>query len=201
MSRYETMKSRGIMSAVLCVLLGACGSDGGNGESGGGADGGSDVTPSKSTGEGPCESPSECEGGVCVALIDGNHPPEYCTQECGSCPDGFYCDADTFALAGLSFCRFGNTPDEPPPPPQEPPRLPCKSDAECGEGLVCATYMGESDCTLPCSNEEQCTITLGGFIVDMNTCDADQTPGETRDVCLPDPACFPDATSCIQFPF
>ncbi len=194
----QILAHRALLSMFVLGAV-ACGDSAG--ENSQNADGGSANTDLKATGEGPCESPSECEGGVCVALIDGNHPPEYCTQECGSCPGGFYCDSDTLALVGLTFCRFGDTPNTPPPPPKEPPRLPCKSDAECGNGLVCATYMGKSDCTLPCTSEDACAVSLGGVTIDLDTCAQDQTPGMDRLVCLPDPACFPDPTSCISLPF
>jgi hypothetical protein len=184
-----------LISLPLALAL-ACGGESGGGDSSG-ADGGANSSQS-ATGEGPCESADECEGNVCVALIDGNHPPNYCSQECGSCPGGFYCDSDTFGLVGLSFCRFGNEPSEPSTPP-EPPRLPCKSDAECGAGLVCAEFMGESDCTTPCAVEEDCTYSFQGLTIDLAECAPDQRAGQDRQVCLPDLSCYPDATSCISF--
>ena len=178
------------LGALLAGTLGCSGSGGG----GGGGD-------KQATGEGPCESADECAGDVCVAIIDGNNPPVYCTEPCGSCPDGLYCDSDTFALVDLAFCRFGDTPNGPAPTPEEPPRLPCTSDASCEPGLVCATFMGERECTLPCVVEDDCTVELGGVTINFSTCAADQTAGESRDVCLPDPACFPDPTGCIALPF
>jgi hypothetical protein len=185
---------------VAVLLAPACGGGaGGDGQSSGSLDAAL-TGGTKATGEGPCDSAEECEGGVCVALIDGQNPPVYCTQECGSCPDGFFCDTQTFALAGLSFCRFGGSAGQA-DPPEEPPRLPCKGDEECSDGMVCATFMGERDCTIPCSDESACSISLDGFTFDMHTCGADQTPGEDRQVCLPDPSCFPDVQSCIELPF
>lgn len=179
-----------LFAATACTSSGNSGDDDG----GGGGDG-------LATGEGPCESPSQCEGDVCVALVDGNHPPIYCTQQCGGgagCPSGFWCDDQTFALVGLEFCRFGSTPTD--EPPAEPPRRPCRADNECDSGEVCATFEGERGCTLPCTTESQCTPpSTGGFQVDFLTCAADQTPGSSRQVCLPDPACYVSPTSCIQF--
>lgn len=181
---------------------GSGGSGGGNGGSDGGAGGAGGGNPgAKATGEGPCEAAEECAGDVCVALIDGDNPPIYCTERCddGACPDGFYCDGNTFALAGLDFCRFGATePEEPPPPPPEPPRLPCRQDADCDDGLVCATFQGERDCTLPCSVEADCDLPeIGGVSIDLLTCGDDE--GEDRTVCLPDTDCYPDpiAAGCI----
>lgn len=179
------------------------GDDGGAGGTGGGAGGtGGGNAAGKATGEGPCDAADECSGDVCVALIDGDNPPVYCTEPCddGNCPDGFYCDSDTFSLVGLTFCRFGATePEEPPPPPPEPPRLPCSEDADCADGLVCATFMGENDCTLPCDVEADCDLPPlpGGITVDLATCGDDE--GADRTVCLPDMDCYPDpiAAGCI----
>lgn len=189
---------RTIGTWMMALALGACGGAGGNdGGDGDSADGG--ALPN---GEGPCEAASDCEGDVCVALVDGDKPPIYCTQVCGSgCPEGFYCDGSTFALVGLDFCRLGDPPgsEEPPPTSEEPPRLPCREDADCEDGQVCATYMGERDCTIACSVEEDCTPpAVGGITFDFATCGADETPGQERTVCLPDLDCYPNAQSCIQ---
>lgn len=154
-----------------------------------------------STGQGPCEAASECKGDVCVSLIDGNNPPIYCTQTCDNsqCPQGFVCDEQLFSLVGLSFCRFApkdQTPGEDPAPPEEPPTLPCKTDKDCDMGQVCASYGGERACSLPCSQESDCTPpSVGGITMDLLTCAKDD---DQRDVCLPDPACFPNPTTCID---
>jgi hypothetical protein len=135
-----------------------------------------------------------------VAIIDGNNPPIYCTQECGTCPEKMYCDAQTFGLIGLSFCRFSLEPDgvapATPPAPTEPPRLPCKEDGDCEGELVCATFQGKNDCTKICAVEDDCSPpSLGGVTLDLLTCGTDE--GQARQVCLPDMACFPDIMSCI----
>ena len=193
----------------LLVLSLACGGGSGDGGGGGGASadggtgggGGGGGGAKKATGEGPCGSADECVGDVCVALIDGDNPPNYCTEPCGDCPSDFFCDSETFAIANLSFCRFGDTPTGPAPTPEEPPSLPCTSDESCEPGLVCATYEGERECSLPCTAEEQCTIESQGVTLDLLNCAPDQTAGENRDVCLPDPDCYPNVTDCIVLPF
>lgn len=193
---------------------GAGGDDGGGGAAGGGADGGGaaggggeagNVNPgAKATGEAGCEEAVECAGNVCVAIIDGDHPPVYCTQECGTCKAGMYCDDSTFGLIGLSFCRFSNEPagaePETPPQPAEPPRLPCKEDADCEGTQVCATLNGKTDCTIPCTVEEDCTPpAVAGVTLDLATCGKEE--GQDRSVCLPDLACWnpdPITAGCIS---
>jgi hypothetical protein len=121
----------------------------------------------------------------------------YCSERCtkGSCPDGFYCDTSTFLLAELSFCRFGDTEPAEPEVPDEPPRLPCKTDDDCDGDLVCATYMGERDCTMPCAAEDDCAVSLDGVTLDFSTCGTEE--GQDREVCLPDPACYQNPQMCI----
>ncbi len=152
-------------------------------------------------GDGPCDRASDCQGDVCVALIDGGNPPVYCTQRCaGDCPEGFYCDSSTFSLIGLDFCRPGEppTPDDP-PASEEPARLPCTEDPDCDAGQVCATSMGERGCTIACAVEDDCTPpSFGGVTFDLATCGPDETPGQTRTVCVPDPSCFPNPQTCIS---
>lgn len=204
--------SKAPLIALLALALTACvggGGDGGNGGSGGngngsdggmGGSGGGGNPGSKATGEGPCEEAGECAGDVCVGIIDGDNPPIYCTEQCadGNCPNGFYCDDQTFAIAGLTFCRFGATEPEMPETPAEPPRLPCKQDADCQDGMVCGTFMGERDCTIECGGEDDCTPpSLGGVTIDLATCGDDE--GAERTICIPDLDCYPNpiAAGCI----
>lgn len=171
----------------IALVLSGCGDSGGGG-----------ALPD---GEGPCERPSDCQGNVCIAIVDAGHPPVYCTQTCGGgCPDGFYCDDSTFALVGLDFCRLGDPPAQGElPPNEEPPRRPCAEDGDCDAGEVCATWMGERDCTIACVEESECTPPpLGGLTFDVATCAADETPGQTRDVCVPDADCYPNVQTCIS---
>ncbi len=201
---------------ALCV---ACSGGGDGSSSGGGASSGGSTSSSSSSGgggasssgggrkalgAGPCEAASECQGNVCVAMIDGNNPPNYCTQECasGSCPSGYRCDSTTFELVGRTFCRFGETP----PPggveetPSEPPRLPCRNDAECASGEVCGTYGGEKQCTIPCSVETDCDLPpLGGVRFDFMACLADENTAISRTICAPDAACFQNPLACTSF--
>ena len=181
----------------LLLLLPACSTDrrgGGSDDDDAGGGGGSDDDDGAggiATGDGPCEDGSDCVGGVCVALIDEPNPPVYCTQSCGSsCPDDMYCDSETFGLAGVDFCRFGGTSGQPPAeedPPEEPPSLPCSSDAECDNGLICAQYMGERGCAPPCSSDDDCVVSMGGFTFRLAECG--QEDGG-RDVCLPREECY-----------
>ena len=158
------------------------------------------------TGDGPCEAAADCEGQVCVGLIDGDHPPVYCSESCsaGGCADGFYCDEATFALAGQSFCRFGDKdPAAPPEAPEEPPALPCIDDTECDEGLVCSSLNGERGCAVRCAVrcavENDCTPpAVHGIVMDIATCGSDDSG---RAVCVGDPNCFPNASNCISGAF
>ena len=191
----------------LLLVLPACTTDRRGGSGGGGADdddtGGSsdddDGAGSIATGEGPCEDGSECVGGICVALIDEPNPPVYCTQSCASdCPDGMYCDSETFALAGVDFCRFGGTSGQPPTeqdPPEEAPSLPCSTDADCDTGLICASHMGESGCAPPCTSDDQCVVDMAGFSLRLATC-AEEDGG--RFVCLPREECYDGTMTALM---
>lgn len=159
------------------------------------------------TGDGPCDDGGECEGGVCVALIDDPNPPVYCTQPCGSgCPDDMYCDDQTFALAGVDFCRLGGSNGSPPggeqTPPEEPPTLPCTSDADCDGNLICAEHMGERGCAPPCSSDDDCVIDMMGMTFLLAEC-AEEEGG--RDVCLPREECYNGSIEafmdCLDMPF
>ncbi len=180
----------------LMLLLPACSTDRRGGgsdddDTGGGSGDDDDAAGGIATGDGPCEDGSDCVGGICVALIDAPNPPVYCTQSCGSsCPDGMYCDSETFGLAGVDFCRFGGTSGQPPAeedPPEEPPSLPCSSDAECDNGLICAQYMGERGCAPLCNSDDDCVVSMGGFTFRLAACG--QEDGG-RDVCLPREECY-----------
>lgn len=191
MTTHTSVRARSIVLA-LGLLTPACEASNADGDADAGA---GDLKP---TGEGPCEEADECAGLVCVGIATDS-PPIYCSEPCdGGCPSGFYCDTSTFALVGLEFCRVGA--DEPPPapePPPEPPRLPCNDDDDCDGDLVCATFEGERDCTIPCAAEADCTPpTVNGVTIDLLTCAADE--GADRDVCVPDLACYPNLSSCVD---
>jgi hypothetical protein len=204
----------GVVLAVAACSGGGGGSSSGDGgtSSGGGTGSSSGGTSSSSSGgvqkkaqgQGPCEAASECQGDVCVSIIDGDNPPVYCTQECtsGACPSGFRCDSTTFQLVGRTFCRFGETPpaggmEE---TPSEPPTLPCKTDADCDDTEVCGTWMAESQCTLRCTAESNCDLpAVGGIRIDLLTCSADEGAGTNRNICVPDAACFSNPLQCTDF--
>ncbi|MEZ4266550.1 MAG: hypothetical protein R3F39_09240 [Myxococcota bacterium] len=172
----------------------------------GDGDGGSSSGSAKATGEAGCEEASDCKKDVCVALIDNPNPPVYCSETCtsGSCPSSMYCDTSTFSLLNLSFCRFGSTSSEGSVnvPASEPPRLPCKADADCESGQVCATVDGKNSCAIPCTVESDCTPPPlpGGVEMDLATCGQDDN---AKKVCVPDLACWqpdPVSTGCVKVP-
>lgn len=188
----NTFTTQFLGALALLILPAACASE----DAGGGGAAGNGMGQIE-VGAGPCDAAADCAGDVCVALIDGNNPPVYCSQECtaGGCPDGFTCDESTFALVGLSFCRYGD-PAEPPTAVEEPPILPCTDDVDCDDGFVCAELNGERGCAKSCEVEADCTPpAIGGVVIDVATCG--QSDGG-RAVCVGDPACYPDATQCIE---
>lgn len=162
-----------------------------------GDDGGNGNGDGKQTGEGPCEQASECSDDVCVAIIDGDHPPNYCTELCtaGSCPDGFVCDESTFALAELSFCRYTDDEQADPEPPEDPPVLPCIDDVDCDDGFLCAELGDIKGCAKACSSEPDCDVPPhNGITFDLAVCGEDDNG---KSVCVGDPACYPDPSSCV----
>ena len=77
------------------------------------------------TGKGPCADGSQCSSGICVEI----NSDSYCSQTCGACPAGMYCDAQLFATMGIKVCVKGRA--SAPAKVQSPPRLPCRTDAQC----------------------------------------------------------------------
>ena len=194
--------------SLIALLLAtglACGNSGGNPgvtDAGGTAGGNGGTCPVKaapaaSNGMGsPCPNGySDCSTELCVA-VDTSSPP-YCTVRCpnGSCPSGYNCDTQTFAMASLTFCRQG-------PPPSQPSgssEIPCKSDLDCScqqHGLVCGSYQGTKGCTILCTADGDCQPTLGGVKTMFATCQADSANGGRKE-CLPNPACFSNPGSCV----
>ncbi len=145
------------------------------------------------TGKGPCKDADQCSSGLCVE-VNGD---SYCSQACGDCPSGMYCDAQLFAMMSLKVCAKGST-EAPAKVEKAPPRLPCKTDKQCSGGLVCAEAFGIKDCTLPCTQETQCKMTeMMGVKMDFMTCAADQAK-KTRKACLPKKECFANPMSCMS---
>jgi hypothetical protein len=142
-------------------------------------------------GRGPCKTASQCAGGVCVDINDES----YCSSTCGSCPSGMYCDSQLFAVAGLKVCVKGGASQ--PVQPKEPPRIPCASDRECKNGLVCAQFMGQRDCTRACQMPSECEApSVMGMKMDFLTCSVDES-SSSRKACLPKKECLANPMSCM----
>lgn len=170
------MRIYGFLSSMSILALASCG---------GGSAG------ERQVGSGPCSEPSQCASRLCLE-INGE---SYCSQECGTCPSGMYCDSALFSPIGLSVCVKGAA-STPVQPQTELPSLPCKTDADCPSGLVCATFKGQKDCTKECSNSDQCAPTqLCPFKLDFMECSKDE--GADRTVCLPKQQCSLSPQSCI----
>lgn len=144
------------------------------------------------TGKGPCKDPEQCRSGVCVE-VNGD---SYCSQACGSCPAGMYCDANLFSMLGMKVCLKGRS--EAPVKPEAPPRLPCKTDDNCQGALVCAQMMGHKDCTLPCTTNAQCEAPeVMGVKMDFLSCQLDEGK-RGRKACLPKRECIANPAKCMS---
>ncbi len=144
------------------------------------------------TGRGPCKGADDCARGVCVEVNNDS----YCSQPCGSCPAGLYCDEQLFGMWDLKVCVKGSS-EEPVKPEQAPARLPCKADRDCQSGLICAEMMGHRDCTLPCATDAQCKMPeLAGVKFDFFACQVDGAKRE-RKACLPKKACVANPMACM----
>ena len=141
-----------------------------------------------------CDTGPGCAGKLCVELADGDKTPVYCTQSCGTCPSGYYCDTETFKLAKVSFCRIGAKAAMPPPLP-EAPRLLCAQDSDCPDGTFCGTSMGVNDCAIPCAVNDDCAILMGQYKLHFSKCMKDE--GHDRQLCMPDPSCYPRPDTCF----
>ncbi len=144
------------------------------------------------TGKGPCKDAGRCRGGVCVE-VNGD---SYCSEACGDCPAGMYCDARLFSAIGMKVCLRGTT--NAPVKPEAPPRLPCKVDDHCQGALVCAEMMGHKDCTLPCKRNAQCEAPeIMGMKLDFLSCQLDEG-NRARKACLPKRKCLSNPASCMS---
>lgn len=145
------------------------------------------------TGKGPCRNGAECQEGVCVEIDDRS----FCSKACGACPAGMACDAKLFERVGLSVCvpRATAQADK---PPKEPPRLPCERDEACPGALICAQKYGARDCTLPCTEKEDCAVPpMMGVQYDFFACLPDDAKPE-RQACLPRKECTMNPLSCVS---
>jgi hypothetical protein len=142
-------------------------------------------------GKGPCSDGSQCSSGTCVEI----NSDSYCSQACGLCPPGMFCDAKLFAAVGLKVCVKGQA--SAPPKIQSPPRLPCHTDAQCQGALVCAQFMGRRDCTMPCATDQQCKPpAMMGIKMDFLRCLPDEG-NATRRACLPRKECLNNPMPCM----
>jgi hypothetical protein len=142
-------------------------------------------------GKGPCSDGSQCNSGTCVEI----NSDSYCSQACGLCPPGMFCDAKLFATVGLKVCIKGQA--SAPPKIQSPPRLPCHTDAQCQGALVCAQFMGRRDCTMPCATDQQCKPPrMMGIKMDFLRCLPDEG-NATRRACLPRKECMNNPMPCM----
>jgi len=152
---------------------------------------GSNVLAAIPAGKGPCTDGSQCASGTCIEV----NSDSYCSQTCGSCPAGMYCDAKLFATVGMKVCVKGRA--TAPAQVQSPPRIPCRTDAQCPGALVCAQFMGRRDCTMPCATDNQCKPpAMMGIKMDFLRCIPDQG-NTTRRACLPRKECLSNPTACM----
>ena len=79
-----------------------------------------------------CDDASECASGQCLAEGAGEG---YCTDVCGSCPDGFHCRE--------SLCRRGEL---------AAPGDGCVTSEDCGADAQCIEVDGDRLCALPCGD-------------------------------------------------
>ena len=148
-----------------------------------------------------CESTSECgDGTVCVAKGSGAGT---CTLTCSGSLDECSATASCGGVGTLSVSVCQEDPEKgETPAAQEQPRIPCKTDADCGglhTGAICAEWQGERDCTIGCAVEEDCSIPeIGGMSVDFMTCIPDERPDQSRTACLPDQECFANPMLCVD---
>jgi len=152
---------------------------------------GGNVLAATPAGKGPCTDGSQCASGTCIEV----NSDSYCSQTCGSCPAGMYCDAKLFATLGMKVCVKGRS--TAPAQVQSPPRLPCRTDAQCQGALVCAQFMGRRDCTMPCATDDQCKPpAMMGIKMDFLRCLPDEG-NTTRRACLPRKECFSNPMACM----
>jgi len=144
------------------------------------------------TGKGPCKQPSQCKRNLCLE-VNGQ---SYCSQSCGRCPAGMYCDKNLFGMLGLSVCVKGS--QERPVKPEALPRIPCRADTDCLGALVCAQKMGMRDCTRECSADADCaTPEMMGVKIDFYECSFDEGKRGRR-ACLPKDSCLENPMSCMK---
>ena len=179
-------KVLGVLSISVLLNIG-CG-DKENDESGAGP----------GIGNGECETVSDCGDGY-ACLFAGEK--SICTPTCSGSMDECGAEASCGGVGMLSVevCTPAQTEEETKDPKQQP-TLPCISDEDCEllqAGTICATWKGNSDCTIPCSTENECNLPVEfGVSIDFMTCIDDEA--KDRTACLPDEKCIENVMSCIS---
>jgi hypothetical protein len=137
-----------------------------------------------------CESTSDCTVGACIVTGTGVGA---CTPTCAINEDS--CGASE-TCSGVGSLGVGTcAPASAPPAPAK--RVPCHEDKDCSAlmaGAVCATWEGETACTLPCTSDAMCNpIPQISFL----SCASDEE-SPPRQVCLPRPQCLSNPLSCVS---
>ena len=149
---------------------------------------------------GACASNADCpEDTVCLAY---GSEPGGCAPTCSASADACGAEATCGGVGLLSVDVCQEPADEEAPPDEEErPRIPCATDADCGEYgdlAVCAEWKGLRDCTIRCDAERDCDPpALGGVSFDFLACSEDEGDA-SRTVCLPDEDCYADPMSCVS---
>lgn len=144
-----------------------------------------------------CATSAGCPSGqACVSVGGVSACSLVCSAAASECTGSASCTG--VGSVSLSVCEPMPQMDD----PDSRPRLPCAADGECAAldpSYVCASFMGARDCTIVCANRVGCNPpSAGGLTTNFMDCRPDEgTPG--RSVCVPDPACLSNPTSCYSF--
>ncbi|MFO0602268.1 MAG: hypothetical protein U0324_03790 [Polyangiales bacterium] len=181
---------------VTSIALVACGAEGGAGAPG---------SPDASSNGAACAAQSDCpRGQACLTAGGRSACAVACSVGGDECSGTATCGP--VGSASVNFCRAATAPDDSSAaPPEEPPRAPCRTDAECvafGAGAVCGASRGARDCTIPCAARADCNPpSRQGVAVNVMDCVADAA-NPARRICVPDPACFQAGNpfACVSVP-
>ncbi len=187
-----------IMSlAGLCLGFAGCSEDSDESSSGNASSPGTQST-------GPCSTAADCPTGhACIQVGQGQAG---CMPTCSASVDSCGASAQCAGVGALdvNICQEPEPEPDPMNPPEatEQPRIPCQEDAECAAlnpGAICAEWMGQRDCTLPCTNEAICDPPMvGGLSLDFFNCQDDERADQMRTACLPRIECLNDPLSCLS---
>jgi len=149
-----------------------------------------------------CGSTTDCQDGyLCLSIGERQGT---CAADCSVSADACGSDATCAGVGSVSIdvCQPRDSVPSDSNAPEEDERasLPCVSDDDCTAiqaGLVCGTWRGWKECTLPCDDSDACNPSGLGFTTSFMTCGDDE--GEDRTICIPDEDCFDDPMSCLSF--